>query len=236
MSERHRQDLSESVTVDHLRAAFNEVHDSKRQALKDYAIIFHGEAYSPPQVAKIAHRFATGEEPEYMRVGLGTKTFELLENRGFCPIPMSEKAKNALDANNVQRMTSPNCTEREGLIRSRVGQGYYRNKLIDKFKGRCAVTGCELQEVLIASHIVPWAEADDFQRLDVNNGILLSPVYDALFDQRLISFSMTGQIIFSDDVSSKIGSQLRIDQNASLSLPVSEEMEFYLARHRRGIR
>ncbi len=235
MPTRHRQELSESVTVEHLRAAFNEVNQSHRQPLKDYAIIFKGKAYSPPQVAKIAHRYATDEEPEYMRVGIGTKTFDILENRGFCPIPISDQAKSKMEMDNAQRMTPPNSTEREGLVKSRVGQGYYRNKLINKFKGRCAITGCGMQEVLIASHILPWSESDEFQRLDVNNGILLSLIYDAFFDQRLISFSVDGQIIISDAVSAQCRSQLRVDENAVMSIPVSEEMEFYLSRHREKI-
>lgn len=82
----------------------------------------------------------------------------------------------------------PATTEREGLVVSRVGQGYFRNQLIDKFDYKCAVTGSGVKTVLIASHIVPWREATDAERLDVNNGILLSLLYDALFDTHLISF------------------------------------------------
>ena len=82
----------------------------------------------------------------------------------------------------------PETTERVGLVLSRVGQGYFRKQLIDRWNGKCAVSGCSISKILIASHIVPWSEANDKERLDVDNGILLSPTLDALFDKHLISF------------------------------------------------
>ena len=56
-------------------------------------------------------------------------------------------------------------------------------------------TNCSILKILIASHIVPWKEASDNERLDVENGILLSPTIDALFDKHLISFNDDGSII-----------------------------------------
>lgn len=41
----------------------------------------------------------------------------------------------------------------------------------------------------------------DEQRLDIDNGILLSPDYDALFDKHLISFESSGKIILATDLS-----------------------------------
>ncbi|WP_071596984.1 HNH endonuclease signature motif containing protein [Niabella aurantiaca] len=64
-----------------------------------------------------------------------------------------------------------------------------------RWRFACAVTGYTKHEILIASHIVPWRHANNIERLDVHNGILLSPVYDALFDQHLISFENNGKII-----------------------------------------
>ena len=84
-------------------------------------------------------------------------------------------------------------TERQGLVISRVGQGYYRQELIKKFNCRCTVTSIDSEEILIASRIVPWRLSTDEERLDVENGILLSPLYDALFDKHLISFNDDGE-------------------------------------------
>jgi len=93
---------------------------------------------------------------------------------------------------------TPTITERKGLVTSRVGQGAYRKSILYRWQFKCAVTGFEKNEVLIASHIVPWKNATNEERLDVNNGILLSPNYDALFDRHLISFENNGSIILSD--------------------------------------
>lgn len=130
---------------------------------------------------------------------------------------------------NSKLYTKPNTTERKGLITSRVGQGYYRQQLIEKFEGKCAVTGCPLQEILIASHILPWRLCNDEQRLDIENGILLSPLYDALFDKHLISFNSDGNLIIS--------SLLTVDDIANLGINiktkifVSEGMQPYLEEH-----
>ncbi len=91
----------------------------------------------------------------------------------------------------------PNKTERRGLVTSRVGQGAYRKSILHRCKYKCAVIGYTSHEILIASHIVPWKDATDAERLDVANGILLSPIYDALFDRHLISFEDDGSIILS---------------------------------------
>jgi 5-methylcytosine-specific restriction enzyme A len=96
------------------------------------------------------------------------------------------------------KLDTPGITERKGLVTSRVGQGAYRKRIIHRWEYKCAVTSFDKLDVLIASHIVPWADSTDNERLDVDNGILLSPTYDALFDRHLITFENNGKIILSD--------------------------------------
>ena len=127
----------------------------------------------------------------------------------------------------------PSRTERRGLVTSRVGQGIYRRELLNKFQNKCAITGADLKEILIASHIVPWKESSDEERRDVNNGILLSPTYDALFDKHLISFDDSGSIIISSKIKNLV-SVLGIDLNAKIK--VDDEMKNYLRRHRERFR
>lgn len=140
---------------------------------------------------------------------------------------------------NVQKQTRkglhnpPNTTERRGLVTSRVGQGQYRKDLLQKFDCKCAVTGCAEVEILIASHIVPWRDSTDEERLDPDNGILLSPIYDALFDKYLISFSSDGRMVVSKKITQSIEC-LGIDPK--LTIEVSEGMVNYLARHREQLR
>ncbi len=104
------------------------------------------------------------------------------------------------DSINTYGSNEPTITERSGLVTSRVGQGAYRKRIIHRWEYKCAVTNFNKLDILIASHIVPWAQSNDTERLDVNNGILLSPTYDALFDKHLITFDNRGKIILSDKI------------------------------------
>jgi len=127
---------------------------------------------------------------------------------------------------------APDKTERQGLVTSRVGQGYFRTQLIEKFDDKCAVTGSGLHKILIASHIVPWKDATEEERLDVNNGLLLSPLYDALFDKHLISFDSDGAILISDSIAHEMD-KLGIDGDESIQIDM--DMEPYLMRHRQEL-
>src|ERR1039458_5220747 len=74
-------------------------------------------------------------------------------------------------------------------IIQRIGQDIFRDALMDYWNGHCPMTGITEPELLRASHIVPWADCTDAQRLDVYNGLLLSALWDAAFDRGLISFT-----------------------------------------------
>jgi|HubBroStandDraft_2_1064218.scaffolds.fasta_scaffold90872_2 putative restriction endonuclease len=76
--------------------------------------------------------------------------------------------------------------ERDAVIKARRGQGKFRIDVIALWGG-CAVTGCSLAKVLVASHIVPWAECStDKEKLDPFNGLLLTPNLDKLVDRCLL--------------------------------------------------
>lgn len=81
-------------------------------------------------------------------------------------------------------------TEREVLAKARVGQGRFRADLVATWrKGEvCALTGLEVPEMLIASHIKPWRDSTNAERLDPMNGLLLVAHADKLFDRCLMSF------------------------------------------------
>lgn len=96
----------------------------------------------------------------------------------------------------INNNSAIDITERQQLITARVGQGVFRRELIDYWHG-CAVCGCRLPYMLVASHIKPWRMADNMERLDVYNGLLLKPDYDRLFDQGYISFSQKGKVMIS---------------------------------------
>ena len=122
-------------------------------------------------------------------------------------------------------------TEKEQLISARIGQGNYRDKLINLWK-KCAVSKCEMTELLIASHIKPWKESTNKERLDRYNGLLLLPNYDKLFDKGLISFEANGKIIISRLIKEEEYKVLGISPNDEL-FTVYDENKPYLEEHRR---
>jgi hypothetical protein len=95
----------------------------------------------------------------------------------------------------------PGTTEAERLVIQRVGQDIFREALMDYWGGRCPLTGITEPALLRASHIVPWSDCNDAQRLDVHNGLLLSALWDAAFDKGLVSFNDDGTLCVSASLS-----------------------------------
>ena len=87
-------------------------------------------------------------------------------------------------------------TEKQALIKARRGQGLFRQRVahIEHF---CRVTRVDRPEHLIASHIKPWRESDNRERLFEGNGLLLTPTIDHLFDRGFISFENSGELLVS---------------------------------------
>jgi len=111
----------------------------------------------------------------------------------------------------AQTARLPQTTEAERLVLQRIGQDIFRAALMDYWGGQCPVTGIRDPALLRASHIVPWAECDDEQRLDVHNGLLLSALWDAAFDAGLISFADNGTVLASPDLSAAALATLGIE-------------------------
>ena len=105
-------------------------------------------------------------------------------------------------------------TEKDVLVKVRVGQGYFRKALLKRWKG-CAVNNCRSESLLIASHIKPWSKCvTRAERLSPDNGILLSPTLDKAFDVGLISFNDKFKILL----------HAKLDLQTKNTLPIIESM------------
>lgn len=128
-------------------------------------------------------------------------------------------------------------TEKEAIIKTRVGQGWFRNALIKRWKG-CAVTLCKDESFLIASHIKPWSMCTTrAERLSPDNGLLLTPNLDKLFDLGLITFDEQNR--FGMLVSSRLKYNekhaLAINPNMQLNDRFYEGMKPFMQFHRENI-
>ncbi|HNW38669.1 MAG TPA: HNH endonuclease signature motif containing protein, partial [Methanosarcina vacuolata] len=177
-----------------------------------------------------ADYFETHDSSGDLRIGI---KFFLKRPGAYIPLypEISIESPALAEAHERIKKDKPTVTERKGLVTSRVGQGAYRKGIIHRWEYKCAVTGFDKLDVLIASHIVPWAESTDSERLDIHNGILLSPTYDALFDRHLISFENNGKIILSDAIDLNAFKKVGVSGNERIANLSHYNIE-YLERHR----
>jgi 5-methylcytosine-specific restriction protein A len=162
-----------------------------------------------------ADYFETPDKNNSLRIGI-----RFFLNRIGVSIPVFPKQFDlsdvADDPIDIHYTNTPTLTERSGLVTSRVGQGAYRKSIIHRWEYKCAVTNYNKLDILIASHIVPWAQSNDMERLDVHNGILLSPTYDALFDKHLITFDNKGKIILSNKIETSAYQKIGVTGNEQI--------------------
>ena len=124
-------------------------------------------------------------------------------------------------------------TQRKALINARSGQGRYRSELIKKEK-RCRITGISDKAFLVASHIKPWAISNDKEKLDTNNGLLLTPNLDRAFDRGLISFSSNGKILLSKRLSGAVSKVLGFNSSTHIGA-LNLAQQKYLKFHREKV-
>ena len=123
----------------------------------------------------------------------------------------------------------PKTTEAERLVVQRIGQDIFRDRLMTYWQGRCPLTGITDPALLRASHIVPWKDCpDDAERLNIHNGLLLSGLWDAAFDNGLVTFDDDGEPALSPDLSEPARSELRWHG----SIPLTDRHRQRLSWHR----
>lgn len=133
------------------------------------------------------------------------------------------------DINEILSNPMTEVTEKESLIKSRIGQGTFRQTLFNMWGG-CAVTGCEVKELLVASHIIPWS-ISEAHRLNPYNGFLLVAHLDKAFDSGLISFDAEGKIM----ISSKFKGYKSIGIHSGMGINLKSENEKFLQYHRLNV-
>ena len=130
-----------------------------------------------------------------------------------------------------QRETAalPRGTEAERLVIQRKGQDIFRASLMAYWSGCCPLTGITDSALLRASHMKPWADCEsDAERLDPYNGLLLSALWDAAFDEGLVTFDDAGRAHMVSELSD--AAREALGEPPLLSL--TDQHHSYLAWHR----
>ncbi|MFI8492689.1 HNH endonuclease [Peribacillus butanolivorans] len=115
---------------------------------------------------------------------------------------------------------------REVVLRK--GQGDFKRRLLVRSQ-ECELCGLKDEKFLIASHIKPWKYSSHNERLDINNGLLLCPNHDKLFDAGYITFSIDGNIIISPKLMEETKNKMLSKENISISY--NRNAENYLKWH-----
>jgi len=124
-----------------------------------------------------------------------------------------------------------NSIDKRILAKTRgISQTFFRSNLLKQWDGACSVTGVSDLRVLRASHIKPWKDSSNEEKLDRNNGLLLIPDLDVLFDKGLITFQTDGVIRQSPFFAVADQRKMRIDRFFRLR-HVTKEMQPYLEYH-----
>ncbi|MCJ7989307.1 HNH endonuclease [Priestia sp. OVS21] len=89
------------------------------------------------------------------------------------------------------------------------------------------------QRLLIASHIKPWKDSNDKERLDLNNGLLLCPNHDWLFDKGYISFTDKGEILITETFDNLTNTFMNLNRNMKITL--NDNQREYINWHQNNV-
>ena len=122
-------------------------------------------------------------------------------------------------------------------VKTRVNQSVFRQMVLSNYNSKCAITGIDIPQLLLASHIVPWS-VDEKERLNPENGICLSALYDKAFDKGLIGITPNHEIKLSTEIKKKKDSSFFNHHFASIEnrkitdalsyLPRKEFLEYHM--------
>jgi putative restriction endonuclease len=135
----------------------------------------------------------------------------------------------------VETDASVTETERDAIVRARRGQGLFKQRVVE-IETRCRITGVSNLAHLLASHCKPWRDSSNEERLNGENGLLLTPSIDHLFDRGFIGFEDSGDLIISP-VAHKLSLQkMGVETSRTINVgPFTVGQREFLDYHREAV-
>ncbi len=166
---------------------------------------------------------------------LAKELLSISENKKSVQDFLDEKEIEKKENDEIDRIRTSDiaATEKQQLIKARRGQGYFRENL-KNIETECRLTHVNNHNLLIASHIKPWRNSTDTEKLDGNNGLLLSPHIDKLFDRGYVSFTDDGFILRSNQEVDQVMEKWGLDPNMNIG-EFNDDQKKYLEYHRNHI-
>lgn len=254
--------IPNNITKEHLEQGLQELRVEGIESLSastKFDVLYKGERFPPKEVLRVANWIANGYELRYFAGGDESNNFlisreltvvlkgteraivldytrKLREGRKEEELFVS-RASELLDID-LEKFTNDiensdlKSTDSIQLIKARIGQSIFKKALLIR-ECKCAICGVSDAAFLITSHIKPWSASNHKERLDVNNGLLLCPNHDAVFDKGYITFDGDGYIM----ISRTLNEEMRVFLNlpTSLRISIDSNPQIYMEYHRKNI-
>jgi putative restriction endonuclease len=135
----------------------------------------------------------------------------------------------------VEGDASVDETDREAIVRARRGQGLFKQRVM-VIETCCRITGVENPSHLLASHCKPWRDSTNEERLNGENGLLLTPSIDHLFDRGFIGFEDSGNLIISPVAHKPSLQKMGVETNRQVNVgDFTEGQQHFLDYHRNAV-
>lgn len=135
----------------------------------------------------------------------------------------------------IQTDTHVPETEKQAIVMARRGQGLFKERVM-RLERACRITGVNQLEHLRASHCKPWRDSNNIERLDGENGLLLTPNADHLFDRGFIGFEDNGDVLISPVAHKEALARMGLDPNRRHNVGrFAEGQRRYLEFHRENV-
>lgn len=189
----------------------------------------------PEKHSPIQQKTGNGNQGIYLASiskDLGEKLIKLINQNNNFVKPETEEEILREEAKEVENIENADIPDQDKLqlIKARKGQGVYRSNLL-KIEKCCRVTGVTNISFLVASHIKPWSKSENAEKIDGNNGLLLSPHVDRLFDRGFISFTDNGDMLIKEEAKDAFISWGLVIKNVGV---FNKKQSNYLAYHRKA--
>jgi len=233
----------------HLPPSILYSHRGKEPVIRVYFRGDISESISDPAGSVVVHRREKIEKgwdkefPFFASVSTSESIAALAYLLATVAYPLSEKkrkgssfgesadSKLVADIRSIISNNASDPTTVQALVNARVGQGKFGQAVRERWCHRCSVTGSSTKVALESSHIQSWADSNNTQRLDPNNGLLLTASLHKLFDAGLISFDDSGKMLVSSRLPQSEREIFGVT-GKKLSQKPSPETAKYLSYHR----
>jgi hypothetical protein len=197
----------------------------------------NGHGNQGAYLAEISYELATSllEMADPMLLGMINKSLFVQEQDSPTADPVVLIEWEDMEQSKILENFQISETTRKALVHARIGQGKFKEN-VARYERECRLTNVGNPTHLIASHIKPWRESDNKERLDGGNGLLLTPSIDHLFDRGFISFGDDGDVLISPIADCESLAKMGVQSEAPIFTGrFNSDQKYFLNYHREQV-